>query len=333
MKTFVFLFFFCSTLFLSAAPAERNPSMPPSEMRRRLVNAAAKYENTPYVYGGMTKAGLDCSGFISLSFMDALGITPPRSAAAQYNWTQRIPLEEAIAGDLLFFKTDNSGRITHVGLYLGNGRFIHSASAGAKTGVIYSGLSEPYWSRAFAGAGRVLPVDSSGIKTGNSRDSKSSLSFAFGIAPTWNLIPGENLFRGFTSHLHVGFNMDFLGINPVLGMELRPEYDGLLGVFRLPLTLSIELGGLLSVYAGPVLSFGSPSLYINGSERLYNGGTSWLGSAGIMVTPVTQRTKIGDFSPFIDFSWQYYQPEADEKNKFADFITSTRLSTGLRWGF
>jgi hypothetical protein len=57
----------------------------------------------------------------------------------------------------LFFRTGANANITHVALYLGNRRFIHSASAGANTGVIYSSLDEEYWARTFAGAGRVFP--------------------------------------------------------------------------------------------------------------------------------------------------------------------------------
>ena len=125
--------------------------------RRLVIEAAQKYIGTPYIYGGMTSNGLDCSGFICLSFYDALGISLPRSAAGIYAWTAEIPLENAQPGDFLFFKTDTANSVNHVGLYLGGGRFIHSASAGLQTGVIYSSLNESYWVGAFAGAGRAFP--------------------------------------------------------------------------------------------------------------------------------------------------------------------------------
>jgi probable lipoprotein NlpC len=128
-----------------------------SEARSKVINAAEKYLNTPYRYGGVTSKGLDCSGLINLSFKDAVGVSPPRSASALYSWVEKIPLDEAQPGDLLFFKTDKSGRITHVALFLGNRRFIHSASFGAKTGVIYTSFDEGSWSRTFAGAGRAFP--------------------------------------------------------------------------------------------------------------------------------------------------------------------------------
>jgi len=127
------------------------------DARIRVMNAAIKYENTPYRYGGITSKGLDCSGLMYLSFKDALGVTLPRSASSLYSWVEKIPFEEARPGDLLFFKTDNTGKITHVALYLGGRRFIHAASFGARTGVIYTTLDEGSWLRNFAGAGRAFP--------------------------------------------------------------------------------------------------------------------------------------------------------------------------------
>ena len=128
------------------------------DARNEVIKTAAKFENTPYRYGGITPSGLDCSGLLYLSFKNALGANLPRSASSIYSWAEKISFDEAQPGDLLFFKTDNSGNITHVALYLGGRRFIHSASIGAKTGVIYSTLDEGSWSRTFAGAGRVLPA-------------------------------------------------------------------------------------------------------------------------------------------------------------------------------
>ena len=156
--------------FLASAPLETGFTLAPEvsaskeekarafiEARKKVINAAVKYENTPYRYGGITSKGLDCSGFICLSFKDALGVNLPRSTSALYSWVEKIPFERAQPGDLLFFKTANNNNITHVALYLGGRRFIHAASAGSKTGVIFTSLDEGSWSRTFAGAGRVFP--------------------------------------------------------------------------------------------------------------------------------------------------------------------------------
>ena len=136
-------------------PAERAAA---SEIARYLVLvAAAQYEHTPYRYAGITGEGLDCSGLVYVSFRDALRIEVPRSSAGLHTWTVEIPFEEAEPGDLLFFRTTGTERITHVGIYTGDRRFIHSASQGAVTGVLYSSLDEPYWFGNFAGAGRAFP--------------------------------------------------------------------------------------------------------------------------------------------------------------------------------
>jgi probable lipoprotein NlpC len=164
----ILMFFVCGFLF--SAPLETGFKLAPEvsapkeekarafvEARKKVINAAVKYEKTPYRYGGITSKGLDCSGFIYLSFKDALGVSLPRSTSALYSWVEKIPLERAQPGDLLFFKTAGNNNITHVALYLGGRRFIHSASAGLKTGVIFTSLDEGSWSRTFAGAGRAFP--------------------------------------------------------------------------------------------------------------------------------------------------------------------------------
>jgi len=105
--------------------------------------------------------------------MDALGISLPRSASDLYLWVIRIPIDRAQPGDLVFFRTGTTSSINHVGIYLGNRRFIHAASAGLKTGVIYSNLDEPYYVSTYAGAGRAFPEVPSGynILSGRSRQS------------------------------------------------------------------------------------------------------------------------------------------------------------------
>ena len=169
-----FFFFTCLLFFafwtLVSAPLENgnlaSASREEKELafvfaRNRLINAAIKYENTPYKYGGVSSDGLDCSGLIFLSFREALGVSVPRSAARIYSWTEKISLEEVQSGDLLFFKTTGTDEITHVALYLGNRQIIHSASSGPETGVIYSSIDEQYWARTYAGAGRAFPKVSS----------------------------------------------------------------------------------------------------------------------------------------------------------------------------
>jgi probable lipoprotein NlpC len=156
-----FLFFFLYILLrapdLFAEPPLNRVSAP--SPRLKVLAAAEAYQGTPYKYAGLDKRGLDCSGLVYLSFRDALEVSIPRTTESLYAWSEHLAGGEIQAGDLLFFTTAGTGAISHVGIYAGNGRFIHSASEGPRTGVIYSYMSEDYWRRNYAGTRRVLPVD------------------------------------------------------------------------------------------------------------------------------------------------------------------------------
>jgi len=128
------------------------------EARFRVITDAAKYLRVPYRSGGTSRAGFDCSGLVFRSFHDALGVSLPRTSDDLYSWSEKISLEEILPGDLVFFRTTSRGNISHVGIYTGEGNFIHSASQGPQTGVINSNLNESYYSRTFAGAGRAIPA-------------------------------------------------------------------------------------------------------------------------------------------------------------------------------
>jgi len=344
---------------MSASQDEKARSY--AEARNRVITAAREYENVPYRYGGMTKSGIDCSGLVCLSFKDAVGVTLPRSALGLYTWTERIPLDKAQPGDLLFFKTDNTGKITHVALYLGGRRFIHSASAGPNTGVIYSTLDEQYWAQNFAGAGRAFPetpqsayANSSTSIASNSGSTGSRNSGAdnwtgspaaadtstregmrvlvgASFAPTWGAFFNNGVIRGFTSQARLAADTSFFGPRMIFGVELRPEYDGALGVFRLPLTLSWGFNDKFRIFAGPVVSFGNASLSTGDGERRYTGGTSWLGTIGVSAAPFTLNTAKGDFAPYVEAAWQSYSSDNPNRNIGADLSAHLRFSTGIRW--
>jgi NlpC/P60 family len=129
-------------------------------MPREAIREALGYLGVPYVNGGESRAGLDCSGLVSLVLRDATGVAaPPRGVEALFHAGNEATYPIHL-GDLLFFDTETRGAphsASHVGIYAGNGRFIHAASEGTRTGVIVSLLSSPYYHDRFLGARRVIP--------------------------------------------------------------------------------------------------------------------------------------------------------------------------------
>lgn len=119
-----------------------------------LVENAKQYKGGKYVWGGTKPEGFDCSGYTQFLY-GKHGVKLPRTAYAQSRIGQSISKENLRQGDLLFFLTDkNRGvPVTHVGIYAGNGEFIHAASK--DKGIIISPLSSGSYSRCFVGAKRV----------------------------------------------------------------------------------------------------------------------------------------------------------------------------------
>ena len=345
-KLFILFIMIFSAGGLFAAPLGTNypkaPRAAPAEARQMVLDAARKYIGTPYVYGGYSSRGLDCSGFVCLSFADALGVTMPRSASGLHSWAQVISMANIQPGDLIFFRTGNTNSITHVGLYVGDRRFLHAASAGPQTGVIYSSLDEQYYINTFASVGRALPagttVSGTGRNPGNQRNpggtttTKSGIDLLVGagFAPTWDFMQySGSLIRGYSSQ--IGFGAEF-GPWLAFGIEIRPEYDGALKVFRLPFTLSWgNNNGKLRFFAGPVLDFGDASLPVDEGPRWYSDGTSWLGTIGVTWAPFTIKLSRNEFAPYLEGAWQSYKSVSSTANETADFTASFRVSTGLRW--
>jgi cell wall-associated NlpC family hydrolase len=141
---------------VTAAPtATPSPATTPVAAGNRgqtVVATALRYLGVPYVYGGTTPSGWDCSGFVAYVYQTGVGITLPRSAAQQYRVGTTIGAAQVQAGDIVFFSDTFGPGITHDGIALGDGRFIHARSEGY--GTVISSLSDPYWGGHFAGAQR-----------------------------------------------------------------------------------------------------------------------------------------------------------------------------------
>lgn len=124
-----------------------------------LVVSALGFLGVPYRRGGNSaETGFDCSGFVKAIYEQTAGLLLPRRAEQQAAATQKIEKAELKPGDLVFFNTMKRA-FSHVGIYVGNGKFIHSPKPGAEVRVEDMGVS--YWANRFDGARRVSTPDSS----------------------------------------------------------------------------------------------------------------------------------------------------------------------------
>lgn len=119
-----------------------------------LISALA-LTGTPYKYGGNSpETGFDCSGFVRYVFQQAANLTLPHGARAISQLGKSIPVDQLQPGDLVFFNTLKSA-FSHVGIYIGDNRFVHAPSSGG--GVHVVNMSDAYWAKRFNGARRIEP--------------------------------------------------------------------------------------------------------------------------------------------------------------------------------
>jgi probable lipoprotein NlpC len=116
-----------------------------------LLRTITDWIGTPYSFGSNSRRGTDCSGFVTRVFREVYGINLIHSSRAMFSNTKRVAKSEMETGDLVFFRR-GKGPIYHVGIYLKDGKFAHSATNG---GVMVSSLNQPYYHRNFYAAGRV----------------------------------------------------------------------------------------------------------------------------------------------------------------------------------
>jgi cell wall-associated NlpC family hydrolase len=121
------------------------PAPPPSQYGG-VVGVAMQYLGTPYVWGGASPGGFDCSGFVQYVF-NQVGVSLPHHAASQYGYGSPVPISDLQAGDLVFF--DGLG---HVGIYIGGGQFVHAPHTGD---VVKISSMDGWYSSSFVGARRL----------------------------------------------------------------------------------------------------------------------------------------------------------------------------------
>ena len=156
----VTIFFIVLTLFLNACSSTSQKYRSPQRSalisnassnrlnpyRQEVVNIAKSTLGIPYKWGGNSpQQGFDCSGLMKYVHKNALGITIPRTTAQQRDRSKTISYAQLKPGDMLFFKT--SAKTNHVGVYIGNRKFIHAPASGKR--VTIATMDSPYWHKRF----------------------------------------------------------------------------------------------------------------------------------------------------------------------------------------
>jgi len=134
-------------------PAAVEPAPASSKLRGSIAELALSMVGTRYRYGGADpREGFDCSGLVYYTYTSN-GQAVPRTSRDQFDAASKISLEEAAEGDLVFFQDQE--KLSHVGIYLGDGRFVHAPSSGGVVSV--ADIDAPYYQRHLVGVGRLVP--------------------------------------------------------------------------------------------------------------------------------------------------------------------------------
>lgn len=165
----------CVALFLAGCSSHRAP--PPNPRLADSITVVANlneqlrsWRGAPYRYGGMSPRGVDCSGFVLMTFRDKFALQLPRETREQAEIGTKIDKSELLPGDLVFFKTGSGESGLHVGIYDTDNQFIHASTS---QGVTRSSLDNVYWHK------------NSGRREGSSLDtSKRSVAFSCPAAVT-----------------------------------------------------------------------------------------------------------------------------------------------------
>jgi hypothetical protein len=291
---------FIVMLFLNIPVRAQEISSARAQVERETIVAdAKKYIGSPYRDGGVGPDSFDCSGFIYFIARDSVNVQLPRTAKAMYSFVKVIPDSKLEPGDLVFFRTTETGTVSHVGLYIGKRQFIHAASDGPNNGVIASSLNEAYWKTHYAGAGKFLePGDPAYSFEDDTEDSSAgegirvksapgrkpageissgeyaasdgttffdSLVCNFSLSPDWSLFTTNQFvpnYRGLYTQADV--TVTKWPLNPGAGVILRWNYGT--RSFQMPLILTLTFTDFMRIYAGPVITVGSSTLPATDTE-------------------------------------------------------------------
>lgn len=153
MKQYIVLFFAFFLFACSNTPSKHAGNIhytgkinDPIMAMTLLSEQQREWAGTPYILGGQTRKGIDCSGFVQKTFLDRFDIRLPRTTAEQAHHGRQVSKEDIQTGDLVFFKTGRGPNGYHVGIYVKEGKFLHASTKG---GVIYSSMNSPFWAKTF----------------------------------------------------------------------------------------------------------------------------------------------------------------------------------------
>lgn len=130
-----------------------------------LINQGMEYLGIRYRFGGNSpETGLDCSGLVQNVFRNALGLNLPRAARDMARVGDRVRIQDLQPGDLVFFNTMRKA-FSHVGIYVGDGRFLHAPASGGEVRI--DEMDKTYWAKRFNGARRLVPEAEIGLPRPN----------------------------------------------------------------------------------------------------------------------------------------------------------------------
>lgn len=121
------------------------------DIRKQITDFALTYLNTPYIWGSTGPKSFDCSGFVNYVYKEIATVQLPRTSYNIAKLKNKVEKDDLQIGDIIYFKTTKKKRISHVGIYIGNNKFVHASSAKKK--VVISEI-EGFYKRAYRGAVR-----------------------------------------------------------------------------------------------------------------------------------------------------------------------------------
>jgi len=121
--------------------------------RDALIEEIRRFKGTPYLYGGSTPKGTDCSGF-TMTVFKGFGVKLPHSAEKQFKMGKPVSRRNLKMGDLIFFRRGRHGKVNHVGIYLWDGKMAHASSTYGV--IVVRWVGNPYYEHRYAGARRII---------------------------------------------------------------------------------------------------------------------------------------------------------------------------------